>query len=100
MNKEETENTNIRRHKNHSKLDAGEHYHSKSLILLNGLKLRKRKNLEVGVRRKVMCGTWVSVSNVLMRPAWSFRVNPGEKQILDKAPQCCTDNTAQEVRWC
>ena len=54
MNKEETENTNIRRHKNHSKLDAGEHYHSKSLILLNGLKLRIRKYTEG--RRKVERG--------------------------------------------
>ena len=31
-----------------------------------------------------MCGTWVSVSNVLMRPVWSFRVNPGENKSLTK----------------
>lgn len=29
---------------------------------------------------------WGSVSNVLMRPAWSFQVNSGEKQILHRAP--------------
>ena len=29
---------------------------------------------------------WMSVSNVLMKAAWGFQVNSGEKQIPDRAP--------------
>lgn len=47
----------------------------------------KKRSVGGGEEEGDVCGgAWVSVSHVLMRPPWSFRVTSGEKEILDKAP--------------